>query len=184
MFLADEVATQNGGWGVMQYVLIAFIALLLIAYPFFMSRRNKRENQKAQEQANSLKRGDEVITSAGVYGKVLEVKQDGDAKKVVIETGNEKNKSYLTVDAYCIYTVLNKEVKEPKEEKKTPENEQKTKKSKKKESIEKAEEKTEEVPSSEEKKEEVKEQAQEEIPQPEQQKTKAKNSNSSKKKKN
>ncbi len=104
--------------GVTQWVLIAFIVVLLIAYPLLMSRRNKIENQKMQEQANSLKRGDEVITSAGVYGKVLEVKQDGEAKKVVIETGSDKNKSFLTVDAYSIYAVLNKKPAEPVKEKK------------------------------------------------------------------
>ena len=115
--------------GVTQYVLIGFIVLLLIAYPIIMSRRNKNQNQKMEEQANSLKRGDEIITSAGVYGKIIEVKQDGDAKKVVIETGSGKNKSYLTVDAYCIYSVLNKETKEPvKEEKKVKEEQNKEEK--------------------------------------------------------
>ena len=107
--------------GVTQWVLLGFIVLLLIAYPILMSRRNKNQNQKMEEQANSLKRGDEVITNAGIYGKVLEVKQDGDAKKVVIETGNDKNKSYLTVDAYCVYSVLNKETKEPKPVEEKPE---------------------------------------------------------------
>lgn len=113
--------------GVTQYVLIGFIVLLLIAYPIIMSRRNKTQNQKMEEQANSLKKGDEIITSAGVYGKIIEVKKDGDAKKVVIETGSGKNKSYLTIDAYCVYSVLNKEVKEPvKEDKKDDKKEEKT----------------------------------------------------------
>lgn len=140
--------------GVTQYVLIGFIVLLLIAYPIIMSRRNKNQNQKMEEQANSLKKGDEIITSAGVYGKIIEVKQEGEAKKVVIETGNAKNKSYLTIDAYCIYSVLNKETKEPvKEEKKAKKDDEKEEKV--------AEEvKTEEV--KEEKPEEVKEDVKEE----------------------
>lgn len=102
---------------VMQWVLIGFVVVLLIGYPLLMSRKNKKENEKMQEQTNSLKRGDEILTTAGVYGKILEVKQDGQAKKVVIETGSGKNKSTMTVDAYSIYTVLNKEpVKEPAKE--------------------------------------------------------------------
>ena len=105
--------TTNGGMGWIQYVMIGLIVLLLIAYPLLMSRKNKAENKKMIEQTNSLKRGDEVITNAGIYGKVLEVRQEGEAKKVVIETGNDKNKSYLTIDAYAIYSVLNKEPKEP-----------------------------------------------------------------------
>ena len=105
------------GMGVYQWVILGVLVALLIAFPFFTSRKNKRENQKLIEQTNSLKRGDEVLTTSGVYGKVLEVKQDGEAKKVVIETGSDKNKSFLTIDAYSIYVVLNKEpVKEEKAE--------------------------------------------------------------------
>lgn len=120
-------ASTNGQMGWIQYVMIGLIVLLLIAYPLLMSRKNKAENKKMVEQTNSLKKGDEVITNAGIYGKVLEVRQDGEAKKVVIETGSDKNKSYLTIDAYAIYSVLNKEPKEPaKAEEKKPENAQKT----------------------------------------------------------
>ena len=90
-----------------QWVMIGFIIVLLILFPLLTSRKNKIENQKIIEQANSLKRGDEVLTNSGIYGKILEVKQDGEAKKVVIETGNDKNKSTVTVDAYAIYVVLN-----------------------------------------------------------------------------
>lgn len=113
---------EVAGTQIYQWVILGVLVLLLIAFPFFTSRRNKRENQKLIEQTNSLKRGDEVLTTSGVYGKVLEVKQDGEAKKVVIETGNDKNKSYLTIDAYSIYAVLNKEpVKEVKTEEKKEE---------------------------------------------------------------
>lgn len=122
--LLDETATSTTGSGMnwIQYVMIGLIVLLLIAYPLLMSRKNKAENKKMIEQTNSLKKGDEVITNAGIYGKVLEVRQEGEAKKVVIETGNDKNKSYLTIDAYAIYSVLNKEPKEPvKAEEKKPE---------------------------------------------------------------
>lgn len=122
--LLDETATSTIGSGMnwIQYVMIGLIVLLLIAYPLLMSRKNKAENKKMIEQTNSLKKGDEVITNAGIYGKVLEVRQEGEAKKVVIETGNDKNKSYLTIDAYAIYSVLNKEPKEPvKAEEKKPE---------------------------------------------------------------
>ncbi len=108
--------------GVAQWVLIGVVVLLLIAYPLLMSRKNKQANEKMIEQTNSLKRGDEILTTSGVYGKILEVKQDGEAKKVVIETGSGKNVSYMTIDAYSIYTVFGKEppvkVEDKKEESK------------------------------------------------------------------
>ena len=95
----------EGGNSVWSYVLIGVVALLLIAMPILMNARNKKESQKVQEQTNSLKVGDKVLTTSGVYGKITEIKFDDIKKTVVIETGG-KTKSYLTVDAYAIYTVF------------------------------------------------------------------------------
>ena len=97
------------GWE--QWVLIGFIALLIIAYPILVSTRNKKENQKLQEQTNSLKRGDKVLTTSGVYGTVVDLQMDNDKKIVTIETGSGVHKSYMAVDAYAIYTVLRDEDK-------------------------------------------------------------------------
>lgn len=96
------LAEGNQVWN---YVLIAVVVLLLISLPIMMNARNKRETQKVQEQTNSLKVGDKVLTTSGVYGTVVELKFDESKKAVVLETGG-KNKSYLTVDAYAIYTVF------------------------------------------------------------------------------
>ncbi len=111
---------------VWNYVLIAVVALLLIAMPIMMNARNKRETQKVQEQTNSLKVGDKVLTTSGVYGTITEVKFDDSKKTVVIETGG-KTKSYLTVDAYAIYTVFksDEELKREAEAKLKAEEEQK-----------------------------------------------------------
>lgn len=102
---------SNNVWN---YVLIGVVALLLIAMPILMNARNKRETQKVQEQTNSLKVGDKVLTTSGVYGVITELKFDDSQKMVVIETGG-KTKSYLTVDAYAIYTVFKSETELQKE---------------------------------------------------------------------
>ena len=98
---------------VTQWILIAFIVLLVIAYPILVSSRNKKENQKMQEQTNSLKRGDKVLTTSGVYGTIVDLEMADDKKVVTIETGSGKYKSYLAVDAYAIYSVMKDEAKEP-----------------------------------------------------------------------
>ena len=117
---------------VMSYVLIAVVAILLIAMPILMNARNKRESQRVQEQTNSLKVGDQILTTSGVYGKITEVKFDDTQKMIVIETGG-KTKSYLTIDAYAVYQVISQgeeqKVEEPKTEEKTEEKKQ-TKKEK------------------------------------------------------
>lgn len=101
---------------VMSYVLIAVVAILLIAMPILMNARNKRESQRVQEQTNSLKVGDQILTTSGVYGKITEVKFDDTQKMIVIETGG-KTKSYLTIDAYAVYQVISQGEGEKKEEK-------------------------------------------------------------------
>ena len=112
-----------------QIILIVFIALLVIAYPILMHFKNKKETTRMQEQTNSLKRGDKVLTTSGVYGTIVDLHLDGDKKIVTIETGTEKNKGYMSFDAYAIYQTFPKEteVKEDtkvEEKKEEPEKEQ------------------------------------------------------------
>lgn len=99
-----------------QIILIVFIVLLIILYPILISVRNKKERQKMQEQTNSLKRGDKVLTTSGVYGTIVDLHLEEDKKIVTIETGTDKKKGYISVDAYAIYTVFKDEPQESKEE--------------------------------------------------------------------
>ena len=92
-----------------QIILIVFIVLLIIIYPILISSRNKKENQRMQEQTNSLKRGDRVLTTSGVYGTIVDLHLEEDKKIVTIETGTDKKKGYISVDAYAIYTVFKDE---------------------------------------------------------------------------
>ena len=113
---------------VVNYILIGIVVLMLIALPIMMNQKNKRETQKIQEQTNSLKVGDKVLTTSGVYGTITELKFDEAQKLVVIETGG-KTKSYMTIDAYAIYTVFKseEELKKEAEEKLRLEQEAKAK---------------------------------------------------------
>ncbi len=123
------------------YVLVGVLIVFLVYSLFAMNRRNKKENQRMQEQTNSLKVGDKVMTTSGVYGTITELLFDDTKQSVVIETGG-KIKSYITIDAYMIYTVfktdeeLAKEAEEKarlEEEKKQKEEQEKAEKEAKKE---------------------------------------------------
>lgn len=150
-------STEN----IVNYILIAVVVLMLIALPIMMNQKNKRETQKIQEQTNSLKVGDKILTTSGVYGTITEIKFDDTQKLVVIETGG-KTKSYMTVDAYAIYTVfkseeeLKAEQQAKLEAEKAKEQEKKEKKEHKKEENTEVKEET-EVKAEEPKAEEVKE---------------------------
>lgn len=89
-----------------QIILIVLIVALLVIYPVMMYTRNKKQRQQMQEQTNSLKRGDKVITASGVYGTIVDLHLDGDKTIVTIETGTKKNKGYISVDAYAIYSII------------------------------------------------------------------------------
>lgn len=127
---------------VMQYIMIAVVVVIIIAMVVMMSLRNKKETQKLQEQTNSLKVGDRVLTTSGVYGTVTELNFTDTQKLVVIETGG-KTKSYLTVDAYAIYSILTVDNKPAQ----VPEKNEQPKETAKKETVK--EEKKEEVVSAE-----------------------------------
>ena len=150
-------STEN----IVNYILIAVVVLMLIALPIMMNQKNKRETQKIQEQTNSLKVGDKILTTSGVYGTITEIKFDDTQKLVVIETGG-KTKSYMTGDAYAIYTVfkseeeLKAEQQAKLEAEKAKEQEKKEKKEHKKEENTEVKEET-EVKVEEPKTEEVKE---------------------------
>lgn len=136
-----------------QIILICLIAVLLIAYPILMFTKNKKENQRITEQTNSLKRGDKILTTSGVYGKIIDIKLEGNSKQITIETGSGNYKSYMTIDAYAIYSVIKDEVPVAKDITKTSEKEAAKPEAKSEEAekpeVEKAvEEKTEEKPKS------------------------------------
>lgn len=131
-------STEN----IVNYILIAVVVLMLIALPIMMNQKNKRETQKIQEQTNSLKVGDKILTTSGVYGTITEIKFDDAQKLVVIETGG-KTKSYMTVDAYAIYTVFKSEEELENEQQAKLEAEKANEQEKKEKKDDKKEEKTE-----------------------------------------
>ena len=52
------------------------IILLVIVFYFFMFRTKKGEKNKREEMLKQLKKGDEVQTIGGEYGRVMDTKDD------------------------------------------------------------------------------------------------------------
>lgn len=103
-----------------QWVLLGVIVLLIICYPIFMILRNKKEQQKVSELNQSIKVGKDILTSSGVYGTVVDIRDGENGSKIVtIETGVDDKKSYLSFDSLAVYAVLNPDpvVEEKPEEK-------------------------------------------------------------------
>lgn len=68
--------------------LIIPFALVILIFYFLIIRPEKKRNKELQEMLNNLQVADEVITTGGIIGRVLSVKED----TVLIETGSDRTK--------------------------------------------------------------------------------------------
>ena len=67
--------------------LVTFIPLLLVfgIFYFFMIRPQMKKQKELSNYRNSLKKGDKVITTGGIYGRIFEVKDNF----VMLEVGGD-----------------------------------------------------------------------------------------------
>ncbi|KAI4453164.1 queuine trna-ribosyltransferase [Holotrichia oblita] len=57
-------------------MLILFYGLLLVALYFFMFRPQRKRDKQMKEMQESIRSGDNVVTSSGFYGKVVDIGED------------------------------------------------------------------------------------------------------------
>ena len=62
---------QQGGAGLIQ-MLVLFGAVILIMY-FLMIRPQQKRQKEHQKMLDNLKRGDKVITTAGIHGTITDI---------------------------------------------------------------------------------------------------------------
>ena len=80
------ILLQAGATG-QSNALVTFLPLLrvFVVFYFFMIRPQMKKQKEATNYRNSLKKGDKVITTGGIYGKVYEVKDNF----VMLEVGGD-----------------------------------------------------------------------------------------------
>jgi preprotein translocase subunit YajC len=73
----------------MESTFMQFIPMILIFIVFyFLLIRPQEKKRKAQEQLiNSVKKGDEVITNSGIFGKIVKVNDSDSTLDVQISDG-------------------------------------------------------------------------------------------------
>ncbi|TDL99291.1 MAG: preprotein translocase subunit YajC [Flavobacteriaceae bacterium] len=67
--------------------LLMFAVMFLVVYFLMIRPQNKRQKAE-QDFQNSVKKGDRVVTTAGIHGRVVDLPKDA----VVIDTGGGKIK--------------------------------------------------------------------------------------------
>lgn len=84
----DGSATSTAG--TMESMLLTFIplVLMLVLFYFLLIRPEKKRAAKMKEMLDNLQVADEVVTTGGIIGRVLSVKED----TVLIETGGDRTR--------------------------------------------------------------------------------------------
>jgi preprotein translocase subunit YajC len=101
-------ATEGIGWTI---ALIALLVLMVV-YLIYGSISRKKSQDQAMKMINELKKGDKVVTNAGIYGEVVSMRETNMGKVVVIKTGNDddnKNSSFISVNSSVILGIDKKE---------------------------------------------------------------------------
>ncbi len=77
--LVSDVATgqaaPSSGLAFVVNVIVPFVLIFAIFY-FLVVMPQRKQQKKQQEMLGALQRGDNVITASGIYGRIVEVKND------------------------------------------------------------------------------------------------------------
>ncbi|HBE41422.1 MAG TPA: preprotein translocase subunit YajC [Bacteroidales bacterium] len=73
--MSQPSGTSGGGQG---NAMITFLPLILVfvVFYFFMIRPQMKKQKEMTNYRSSLKRGDKVVTTGGIYGRISEVKDN------------------------------------------------------------------------------------------------------------
>ncbi len=63
----------GGGGGIMSF--LPLIAIVVVFY-FFMIRPQMKKAKETKKYIEGLKKGDKILTIGGIYGKIVEVRDD------------------------------------------------------------------------------------------------------------
>jgi preprotein translocase subunit YajC len=76
-----------GGAAGQSNALVTFLPLLLVfvVFYFFMIRPQMKKQKEMTNYRSSLKKGDKVVTTGGIYGKIYDVKDNF----VMLEVGGD-----------------------------------------------------------------------------------------------
>ena len=69
---AAQAAPAQGG-GMSMWIMLA---LIFVVMWFFMIRPQRKQQKELQNFRDSLKKGDKVVTIGGIYGTVVEIKEE------------------------------------------------------------------------------------------------------------
>ncbi|MBR5029464.1 MAG: preprotein translocase subunit YajC [Bacteroidales bacterium] len=104
IFLQAQPAAQGKGGGAGFWIMmVAFIAIFYL----FLIRPQQKRQKKEREFREKLQKGDRVVTSGGIHGKVHEINDN----TIVIDIANQV---YITVEKSFIQPYVEPKAEERK----------------------------------------------------------------------
>ena len=85
---SSAAAPQEGNMLLTLATTILPLALMVLIFYFLLIRPEKKRSKKMKEMLDNLQVADEVVTTGGIIGRVLSVKED----TVLIETGSDRTR--------------------------------------------------------------------------------------------
>lgn len=84
-------------------IIMLVILLFLIALMVFGYFKRKKFNEKLLQMRENLKIGDKVMTDTGVFGEIVDKRNDGEYSFVTLKTGAGEHIGYMEVHSNAIY---------------------------------------------------------------------------------
>jgi len=72
------------------------LIILVVIFYFFLFRPQQKKRQETQEMISSIKEGDNILTSGGIYGTVVKVKEDTLTLQVADNVKIKINRNYVS----------------------------------------------------------------------------------------
>jgi preprotein translocase subunit YajC len=109
LFNEVRIAKTTGRRYIMQNFsgLIIPLGFLAIFY-FLIIRPQKNKEKKIREMRNNLNVGDEIITIGGIYGRIMNIRED----VITIEVGMDKTK--ITIAKWAVGNMATESINDTK----------------------------------------------------------------------
>ena len=90
MAAAEGGGNSGGGggqdlWG--SLLSLAPIVLIVVVFFWLMNRSQRKKQEQREDMLSSLQRGDRVVTIGGIYGKIVEIRDES----FVLRVNDEKD---------------------------------------------------------------------------------------------
>lgn len=88
-----------------EYGMLILLGGSLLLLFFLMVNRRRKETEYRETLSNKIVVGTKVKTYSGIYGKVVSIEETTDGKIVLLQTGDEKHVSYVSLHINAIYAM-------------------------------------------------------------------------------